>query len=99
MAKSAKPVTAFVMMTIAPGESHNVVKSLKRWTAKKQGQSGAYVKGAWVVTGDHDAIAMVEADTNEQLLQLITDMTRGLRQSPGPILSTRTAIAADGLWG
>lgn len=102
MAKSwKKPVTAFVMFDISPGEAHDVVKKLKKWR-KKRGdyQKGSYVKGAWVVTGDHDAIAHIEADTNEQLMQLVRDIAKGgPHHSPGSILGTQTYVAANGLWG
>jgi hypothetical protein len=77
VAKSTKkPVTAFVMMNVAPGQAHHIVrKHLWKWRKKgKQGVhvKGAYVRAAWVVTGADDVIAMLEADTNDELLELVT---------------------------
>lgn len=93
------------MMSIAPGEAHTVVKSLGKWAKKKRGhQEGAYVKAAWVATGAHDAIAMLEADTNEQLMGLVSDIVKkqqvkGQHCCSWPILGTQTAMITDGMWG
>ena len=108
MAKSAqKPVTAFVVMDAAPGEAHNVVKYLQKYAKKGDGpQKGAYVKAAWVVSGDHDVVAMTEADTNSELLQMVTTIVRGSGNkkrgdncSCGTITGTTTMFSADGMWG
>ncbi len=99
-----KPVTAFVMMVITPGEAWHVLDTLKaRWSKKKKDgdyQEGSYIKGAWVVTGAWDVIAQLEADNNKQLLQFVSDIVKGVpHHSNGPILSTQTAVASDGIWG
>jgi hypothetical protein len=97
---SKKPVTAFVMMNVAPGQAHYVARK-HLWTWKKPGKpedyvKGAYVRAAWVVTGTDDVIARLEADTNAELLELVTAITTP--KSPTLITGTRTAMAEDGPW-
>ena len=96
---SKKAVTAFVMMNVEGGEAFNVVKYLKKWAKKGAGpQTGAYIKGAWVVSGRNDVMAMAEADTNHELLELVTALVQGSHHSPNTITSTTTMIAEDSLW-
>jgi len=95
-----KPVTAFVVLDVAPGEAHNAKRYLHRWAKKSRGpQKTAYVRGAWVVTGDHDVIAMLEADTNKQLLNLVTAIVRGSKHPTGRIVGSNTMVADDSPWG
>lgn len=101
VAKSTKkPVTAFVMMKVAPGRAQETAAYLKDWAeaSTKRQKSSAYLKGAWVVTGNYDVVAMAEADTNRDLLQLVTDLVNGTHHSSTTIISTTTMIAEDSFW-
>lgn len=88
-----------MLIDVEPGESFSVLEHLKSWAKKGEGNyvEGPYVRGAWVVTGVHDLIAMLEADTNDEMLKLVTEIAK--HSSPALITKTQTAVATDGLWG
>ena len=59
-----KKIRAFVLLTMRPGTSEEIVQSRK-------------IKGVKIansVTGRFDAVAIVEADDSEQLAQIIYNM-------------------------
>ena len=98
MANNPKaPVTAFVLMKIAAGEAQHTIQSLKSWSTP-QGGSSAHVKGAWVIAGEYDGIAMLEANNNKDLLQLVTNIVGGSHHSATVIISTVTMFAEDSFW-
>ena len=60
----SKKIRAFVLLTMRPGTSEEIVKS-----RKIKG-----VKMANSILGRFDAIVMIEADNSEQLTQIIYEM-------------------------
>lgn len=59
-----KKIRAFVLVTMRPGTSEEIVQSRK-------------IKGVKIansVTGRFDAVTIIEADNSEQLAQIIYDM-------------------------
>jgi len=83
-------VTAFLLINVEQGEAFNVVRNhLKNFKARG-------VKEAYVVTGTHDVIAKVEAESNDELLKLVVDIQKA--QSPQLIRQTQTAVAVDSIW-
>jgi uncharacterized protein with GYD domain len=94
-----KAATAFILMDAAPGEAHNLVMNyLKSFDQAHSPVKGASVRAAWVIAGEHDAIAKVEADSNSDLLSLVTKIVQGSHKSPGTITKTVTMFAEDGPW-
>lgn len=99
MAKPASKVKALVMMSVAPGQAYNVVVNLKQWGRKALGNKAqAYVTAAWVVTGEYDVVASVEAASNGALLNLVSQIVSGSQRTHGKISSTHTMLTEDGPW-
>jgi len=74
---------AYMLINVATGEELNVVQELRRLPG---------VVNARVVTGLHDVVCYVEADTIEELRN---EIIGSLRHIPG-ITRTVTCIAFDG---
>ena len=99
MANPANMVKAMVLMSVAPGQAFNVVTSLKEWGKAALGnQAQAYVTAAWVVTGEYDVVASIEAASNSALLNLVSQIVSGSQGGNGQITSTRTMLTEDGPW-
>ncbi len=74
---------AFVLVNAEIGSEDDVLEDLK--TTKG-------VVGAWIVYGVYDIVAKVEADTMDELKEIITTNIRGLDN----VRSTLTMIVVEG---
>ena len=74
---------AFVLVNAEIGSEDEVLEDLK--TTKG-------VVGAWIVYGVYDIVAKVEADTMDELKEIITTNIRGLEN----VRSTLTMIVVEG---
>ncbi len=74
---------AFVLVNAEIGSEDEVLEDLK--TTKG-------VVGAWIVYGVYDIVAKVEADTMDELKEIITTNIRGLDN----VRSTLTMIVVEG---
>ncbi len=74
---------AFVLVNAEIGSEDDVLEDLK--TTKG-------VVGAWIVYGVYDIVAKVEADTMDELKEIITTNIRGLEN----VRSTLTMIVVEG---
>ncbi len=73
-------VKAYVLIDVAPGKVHNIVKALS-------GVSG--VTGVDAVTGPHDVIVTLESNNLNNLGKLVTDKV----QSLDGVTRTTTCVA------
>ncbi|MFX0209777.1 MAG: Lrp/AsnC ligand binding domain-containing protein [Candidatus Heimdallarchaeota archaeon] len=74
---------AFVLVNAEIGSEDEVLEDLK---------STKGVVGAWIVYGVYDIVAKVEADTMDELKEIITTNIRGLDN----VRSTLTMIVVEG---
>ncbi|MFW9905462.1 MAG: Lrp/AsnC family transcriptional regulator [Promethearchaeota archaeon] len=74
---------AFVLVNAEIGSEDEVLEDLK---------STKGVVGAWIVYGVYDIVAKVEADTMDELKEIITSNIRGLDN----VRSTLTMIVVEG---
>jgi DNA-binding Lrp family transcriptional regulator len=74
---------AFVLVNAEIGSEDEVLEELK--TTKG-------VVGAWIVYGVYDIVAKIEADTMDELKEVITTNIRGLEN----VRSTLTMIVVEG---
>jgi len=75
----SKKIRAFVLLTMRPGTSEEIVQSRK-------------IKGVKIansVTGRFDAVAIIEADNSEQLSKLIYEMI----ESNSNVVHTETLLS------
>jgi len=74
--------TGFVLITTAPGSEHDVRNSL---------DSVEHVSSRWMLFGEYDLIAKVQADDEFTLTRVIVEEIRPI---PG-ITNTKTLIGAE----
>jgi DNA-binding Lrp family transcriptional regulator len=67
-------VEALVLVRVGSGEAMNFMKTVKQEIARIKG-----VKKVYGVFGRYDFAAMVEAKTNEEIGNLVTDCIRGIK--------------------
>jgi uncharacterized protein with GYD domain len=75
----SKKIRAFVLLTMRPGTSEEIVQSRK-------------IKGVKIansVTGRFDAVAIIEADNSEQLAKIIYEMI----ESNSNVVHTETLLS------
>ncbi|MFW9780379.1 MAG: Lrp/AsnC family transcriptional regulator [Candidatus Heimdallarchaeota archaeon] len=75
--------SAFVLVNAEIGSEDEVLADLKKTIG---------VTGAWIVYGVYDIVAKVEADTMDELKEIITSNIRGLEN----VRSTLTMIVVEG---
>ena len=76
-------VKALVLVRVGSGEATNFMKTIKQEIAGIQG-----VKKVYGIFGRYDFAVMVEAKTNEDMGNLITDCIRGIKG----VLHTETLV-------
>jgi len=74
-------VEALVLVRVGSGDSTNFMKTVKQEIAKVKG-----VKEVYGVFGRYDFAVMIEAKTNEEMGNLVTDCIRGVKG----VVSTET---------
>lgn len=67
-------VKALVLVRVGSGEATNFIKTVKQEIAKVKG-----VKQVYGIFGRYDFAVMVEAQTNEEMGNLVTDCIRGIK--------------------
>jgi DNA-binding Lrp family transcriptional regulator len=67
-------VEALVLVRAGSGEAMNFIKTLKQEISKIKG-----VKKVYGIFGRYDFAVMIEAKTNEELGNLVTDCIRGIK--------------------
>jgi DNA-binding Lrp family transcriptional regulator len=67
-------VEALVLVRVGSGEATNFMKTIKQEIGKVKG-----VKKVYGVFGRYDFAVMVEAKTNEEMGNLVTDCIRGIK--------------------
>jgi DNA-binding Lrp family transcriptional regulator len=96
-AKSEKAVKAFILMNVDPKVGYDEIgTNLEKFRKGAPGMSHAYIKDLYVITGEYDLIAEVDADSNEHLLRLVTTIVKP--HSPQVVTRTTTAVAANSIW-
>lgn len=76
-------VEALVLIRVGSGEATNFMKTIKQEIARVEG-----VKEVYGIFGRYDFAVMVEAKTNEEMGNLITDSLRGIKG----VLHTETLV-------
>jgi DNA-binding Lrp family transcriptional regulator len=76
-------VSALVLVRVGSSETLNLMKTVKEEICKVKG-----VKEVYGVFGRYDFVVMVEAETTEQLGNLVTDCIRGING----VLYTETLV-------
>ena len=96
-AESKKAVKAFILMNIDPNVPYDEIGTkFKKFRKGEAGREHACIKDMYVITGEYDIIAEVDADSNEHLLRLVTTILKP--QSPKVVTKTMTAVAANSIW-
>jgi DNA-binding Lrp family transcriptional regulator len=67
-------VEALVLVRVGSGEAANFMKTVKQEIGKVKG-----VKKVYGIFGRYDFAVMVEAKTNEEMGNLVTDCIRGIK--------------------
>ncbi|HML04034.1 MAG TPA: Lrp/AsnC ligand binding domain-containing protein [Candidatus Bathyarchaeia archaeon] len=67
-------VEALVLVRVGSGEATNFMKTVKQEISKVKG-----VKKVYGIFGRYDFAVMVEAKTNEEMGNLVTDCIRGIK--------------------
>jgi DNA-binding Lrp family transcriptional regulator len=76
-------VEALVLVRVGSGEASNFMKTIKQEIGKVKG-----VKKVYGIFGRYDFAVMIEAKTNEEMGNLVTDCIRGIKG----VTSTETLV-------
>jgi DNA-binding Lrp family transcriptional regulator len=96
-AESKKAVKAFILMNIDSNVSYDQIGTeFEKFRKGAAGRKHAYIKDMYVITGEYDLIAEVDADSNEDMLRLVTTILKP--QSPQVVTKTTTCVAANSIW-